>query len=656
MMRMLAAGLLVLWTASVGAAEPAVPTTATGTAVESPAPRLPLEAFAQLPFVEREAISPDGTHWAGIFAIKGVQCVGILSILESKERPVITAVPDQTEVISLNWANDQNVVVGLSALRLVDADDWYITRAVGINRLTGVVTRLLWDVGGQNASEVIWWPSDEGNQVLISAQNSIYTNHVDLWPAVHRIDVTNGKDHVEVPARVGITEWAADGQGTVRAGTGYRDDARTSQVMYRSASTAATLKTVGRADMAKGEGVHAPFLFLPDADHALVVHDDARGRASIYEQDVPTQSDVRTIYSPESGEVESVVLSRDRATLLGAYTSDSHETIHWFDPALAGLQAKLQAAIPKLGVGIMSLSADRKRMLVRAGAADAPGAVFFFDVDDGVLHRLAWVNPRMEGRHLAPVRAVHYKARDGLEIEALLTTPVGRKAARLPLIVMPHGGPWAHDALTYDYWQQFLANRGYAVLQPNYRGSTGYGTEFLQRGEGQLGLAMQDDVTDAVRWAVAEGLADPARVCIVGASYGGYAAMWGIAKDPDLYRCAISIAGVSALKREVAGFANSMNVHLYTTQWTRMTPDFDAVSPINAVDRIKTPLLLIHGKKDVTVSSVQSTRMYERMRKASKDVELVLLPLADHYYSRQEDRVALLTAIEDFLGKHNPAD
>ena len=234
--------------------------------------------------------------------------------------------------------------------------------------------------------------------------------------------------------------------------------------------------------------------------------------------------------------------------------------------------------------------------------------------------------------------------------------PRGGAATDLPLIVMPHGGPWGHDELAYDYWAQFLAERGYAVLQPNFRGSTGYGAAFEDAGEGQLGFAMQDDVTDGVRWAIEQKIADPKRVCIVGASYGGYAAMWGIAKDPGLYRCAISIAGVSNLRREVNDFGGTLRAKLHRTQWQKMTPDFAAVSPINAVDRIKTPLLLIHGKKDVTVDHNQSARMFAAMTKAGKAVDFVSLPLADHYFTREADRLLLLQSIEAFLAKHNPPD
>jgi dipeptidyl aminopeptidase/acylaminoacyl peptidase len=251
---------------------------------------------------------------------------------------------------------------------------------------------------------------------------------------------------------------------------------------------------------------------------------------------------------------------------------------------------------------------------------------------------------------------VQYKARDGLEIEAVLTLPPGREARNLPIVIMPHGGPWAHDTLDYDYWAQFVASRGYAVLQPNFRGSTGYGTEFLRKGQGQMGLAMQDDVTDGLAWAVKEGLADPKRACIVGASYGGYAAMWGVAKDPDLYRCADSVAGVANLRRDVNDFGSALLAKKFRDDWQRMTPDFAAVSPINAVERIKVPLLLIHGKKDIRVDAVQSTSMASKMRGAGKPVELVILPEADHSFTREADRLTLLTSIEAFLLKHNPPD
>ncbi len=621
-----------------------------------PAEKLPVETFAKLPFVERAVISPDGTHWAGLFGIDGTQAILMMSLFDNKEKAVRLSLPDEVEVQWLIWVNNDNLLVGVSALRPVEGDYWYITRTVALNRLTKKVTRLLWDVGGQDASSLIWKPSDASNEVLIGAQNSIYEGNEELYPAVHRVDVTTGHDRIEVVSHTGVWDWAADSTGTVRMGVGYNDSVRSSRLLYRPHGGSTIFRTVDRADGRKHEVLRVPFMFLPTGEHGLIIRDDEHGMSSIYEYDMVTHSIVRPVFVPESGEVQQPIVSDDGTTLLGVTTSALMGGTHWFDPKLAELQAQLDKALPKHRVSIESISADRTRMLITASAADTPGMVYYYNTNAGVMQRLAYSNDLLGTRRLAPVKVVTYKARDGLDIEALLTLPVGRQPHNLPLIIMPHGGPWGQDTLDYDYWQQFLANRGYAVLQPNYRGSTGYGTEFLHKGHGQLGLAMQDDITDGVKWAVSQGLVDAGRVCIVGGSYGGYAAMWGIAKDPDLYRCAISVAGVASLKREVNDFAHDAFATRYTADWKQMTPDFDAVSPINAVDRIKAPLLLIHGKKDVTVSFVHSTKMYDRMHRAGKTVDMVLLPLADHHYARQSDRAELLRAMDIFLAKYNPAD
>jgi dipeptidyl aminopeptidase/acylaminoacyl peptidase len=295
-------------------------------------------------------------------------------------------------------------------------------------------------------------------------------------------------------------------------------------------------------------------------------------------------------------------------------------------------------------------------MLVRFSTPDNPGLLFYYDAATRDLTRLAAMNEKLGGKRLSRSDYVRYKARDGLEIEAILTMPKGRRDKDLPLIVMPHGGPWAHDRLGYDYQVQFLASRGYAVLQPNFRGSTGYGMKFEHAGRGQMGLAMQDDLTDGVQWAVQQGIVDAKRVCIVGSSYGGYAAMWGIAKDPDLYRCAISISGVSAVRREVNDFGGSLHGRLHREHWEKMSEDFDAISPIYAVQRIKAPLLLIHGKKDVTVAHNQSSKMHSAMQAAGKSSTFHSIAKADHYFSRETDRLTLLSEMEKFLKAHNPPD
>ena len=220
---------------------------------------------------------------------------------------------------------------------------------------------------------------------------------------------------------------------------------------------------------------------------------------------------------------------------------------------------------------------------------------------------------------------------------------------------MPHGGPFARDSESWDWWTQFLADRGYAVIQPNYRGSSGYGTAFARRGEGQWGLAMQDDLNDAVTELARLGIADPKRVCMVGASYGGYAAVRAAQRDGARYRCAVSYAGVSDLNRMMKHTRNYLHSGARSDWLREQAPDLKGVSPLNFPEEFTIPVLLVHGEKDAVVPPVHSRLLADRLKKAGKDVTYIRQPEADHHFSRGEDRLEFLKAMEAFLAKHNPA-
>lgn len=614
---------------------------------------LPVQAFAVLPFVEKAKISPDGTQIAGLFSVRGEQRIAMMPILGDRKKAVIIPVPEQTEVSWIRWTGNDNIVVGLYALMPVYGDRWYVSRLIGVNRHSRKITRILWDAGGQNAADLLWVATDGSPDILVSAQESIYTDTPGFWPTVYRVDVTNGRKKKVETGRSNIFDWIADHDGEVRLGISYLEKTASSTLLYRP-NPSSSLRTIDKVRLADEESLTIPFHFRPNSDRGFALKDMPNGRTTVVEMDIPSGDIIRTIYDQK--DVSGVFLAANGAKLLGIFTRDQTNPLHWLDPIMAGHQETLNAASPLSSVRIESISDDQSKMLVRFSTADNPGLLYYFDAVTGDLLRFASINENIGGKRLSRAQMVRYKARDGLEIEAVLTMPRGAGDKNLPFIIMPHGGPWAHDDLTYHYWAQFLAERGYAVLQPNFRGSTGYGKAFEKAGQGQLGLAMQDDLTDAVRWAAAEGIADPNRVCIIGGSYGGYAAMWGIVKDPDLYRCAVSVNGVANLRREVNDFGTKLMGRLYRSQWQKMTPDFSAVSPINAVDRIKTPLLLIHGKRDVTVDHSQSVRMHSAMQKHGKISEFISVPLADHYFTREADRITLLSSIEKFLKTHNPPD
>jgi dipeptidyl aminopeptidase/acylaminoacyl peptidase len=649
-----ATAMAVLVAALVSGTGVAAEAPAASAAAKPAAERLPASAFARLPFIDEATLSPDGTHMAGLFAVGGEQRLVIMPVLGDRSKAIILPVPDRTEVAALDWVGNDHVVVRLYALLPVDTDDWYVTRFIAVARATGKVTRLLWDQAGQGA-DLLWAASDGSSEALIAAQGSIYGGDAAFWPTVFRVDVATGKKRVVEKGRSDVYDWGADHLGRVRYAIGYRDRTTQSRLLYQG-EAGGTLQVADRAILKADEELRAPLVFLPGGDNALAYADDADGKTSIAEVNVATGAQRQIFFRPDKGSVTGIWRSRQGDRILGVFSSDPDKPFRWLDPGLVAMQAKLDAASPKSDVEIISMSADQSRTLVSISTPDNPGLLFYYDKSTDELTNLAQMNAAIGNKRLSRAKLITYKARDGLEIEAVLTLPRGRTAKALPFIVLPHGGPWAHDTLSYDYWVQYLAEQGYGVIQPNFRGSTGYGQAFIDKAHGEMGLAMQDDLTDALRWAVGEGIADPQRVCIVGASYGGYAAMWGVAKDPDLYRCAISIAGVSNLRKEVSDFGGASHENLYRAQWGRMSRDFAAVSPINAVDRIKVPLLLIHGKRDITVKHGQSERMHAAMQRAGKASEFLSLPLADHYFGRETDRLALLEAMGAFLKRHNPAD
>ncbi|WP_426037804.1 alpha/beta hydrolase family protein [Brevundimonas sp. DC300-4] len=264
------------------------------------------------------------------------------------------------------------------------------------------------------------------------------------------------------------------------------------------------------------------------------------------------------------------------------------------------------------------------------------------------------------------MRSITYAAGDGLQIHGFLTLPPGREDARgLPLVVLAHGGPASRDIVGFDWWGQALASRGYAVLQANFRGSTGYGDAFMEAGYGEWGRKMQTDLSDGVRYLAEQDLIDPQRVCIVGASYGGYAALAGVTVQQDIYRCAVSVAGISDLRRMVEEEASdgARRENVTVRYWNRfMGADrlgdrsLDERSPVKLAEQAGAPILLLHGRDDSVVPIDQSRIMATALRRAGKPVEFVELEGEDHWLSRGDTRQRMLTETVDFLQANNPAD
>lgn len=301
-------------------------------------------------------------------------------------------------------------------------------------------------------------------------------------------------------------------------------------------------------------------------------------------------------------------------------------------------------------------------MVFTSGNNDS-GTYHLIDLVQGTHQEVGHAYRAIADDQVAPVTPISYRAQDGLEIHGYLTTPRGREARDLPLVVLVHGGPEARDTPGFDWWSQALASRGYAVLQANYRGSSGYGEAFTEAGHGEWGRKMQTDLSDGVRWLVDRGTVDPRRVCIVGASYGGYAAMAGPTLDPGVYRCAAAVSGVSDLRRMILnqGGGDVRNTNSAVRYWNRFMGgtgaddrSLDAYSPAQQANQADAPMLLLHGRDDSVVPLEQSQMMADALQRAGKPYELIVLDGEDHWLSRGHTRGRMLAEIVRFLEAQNP--
>jgi dipeptidyl aminopeptidase/acylaminoacyl peptidase len=334
-----------------------------------------------------------------------------------------------------------------------------------------------------------------------------------------------------------------------------------------------------------------------------------------------------------------------------------------FDTSLETDIKGIQAKLPEASVAIDSWSDDRSRVLLFVSGGGLSERYVLFDRKARTTELIAVARPEIKAEHVGQVITIEYKAADGLKIPALITWPTGIAEAdrkNLPLIVLPHGGPESYDAVGFDWLAQYFANEGYMVFQPNFRGSGGFGESFAAAGYGEWGRKMQSDITDGVRALNRMGWADSNRACILGGSYGGYAALAGGAMTPELYKCVVAIAGVTNLREmlgtELRDHGPRSRAYRY---WVDVIGDpakdadrIESVSPVNLADRFQAPVLLIHGTDDLVVPPKQSDQMESALKKAGKDVTYMKLKGDDHYLSKSENRRDALQAMSNFVAKH----
>jgi dipeptidyl aminopeptidase/acylaminoacyl peptidase len=356
--------------------------------------------------------------------------------------------------------------------------------------------------------------------------------------------------------------------------------------------------------------------------------------------------------------IRATVFDERSRQLVGYVEEGDLPAYRFFDARMQKVINATLKAFPGKSVHLHDWNDRFSALLVRTEGDSDPGTWWKVDIKTGNAAILG-ASYTLRSQEVGPVRMIQYKAGDGMDIAAVLTLPPGVPGKNLPVIVMPHGGPEARDYPGFDWWAQAFASRGYAVLQPNFRGSSGYGAAFLRAGYGEWGRKMQSDISDGLAFLAQSGIADPGRACIVGASYGGYAALAGVTLQKGFYRCAVSVAGVSDLPKMVATDVKESGRDATLVRALRQQvgsgKDLRAVSPVRLADAADAPILLVHGREDTVVDYDQSADMAKALQKAGKPVELLTLAGEDHWLSKSETRMAMLEAVVAFVMKENPA-
>jgi dipeptidyl aminopeptidase/acylaminoacyl peptidase len=623
----------------------------------------PIEAYGRLPGVELVRLSPSGERVA-LIGVVGEQ--RRLFIMNADNKVLKTGLIGDSKVRDLNWAGDDHLLVTTSATMNLQLDFGHKYELASVIHV-GMDDKAPWAVfsrcnGIEPTVRGYFGAAQQGGKWYgffggITEARDLAGGYVfdHGYADLYRVDLGTGKTVLVANGSEREHEWAIGEDGTVIAHSEYTGAAgdwrmfagphsvNNNPVIHklsptndidlvgagRSPGTALVLNRSGEADIAEE-------INLSDGK-AQELFADNRVRDYRYDPLSHLLIGVSTVEEP--GELFLDHLSQAR--FVGARK------------AFPGLQVHLESYSPAL-----------KRMIVETEGGGDSGTFWLVDIATGNAVPLGYAYPAIRPADVGATSLVKYQAADGLALEGILTLPPGREPKSLPLVVMPHGGPMGvSDEIGFDWWAQAFASRGYAVFQPNYRGSGGVSTDLRHAGYGQWGKKMLSDISDGVAEIARQHIVEPTRVCIVGASYGGYAALAGVTLQQGLYRCAVSVAGPSNL---LSFGAWQSSFYGYTSDsiryWRKLTgedtggePLLRAISPALLADKADAPILLIHGKDDTRVPIEQSEQMAAALKRAGKFHEFTVLPHEDHFLSRETTRLAMLTAAVNFVQKYDPA-
>ena len=585
---------------------------------------LPISTYGSLPETSQVKLSPNGEAIAFIKNTQGTLVLMTYSFKTKEKRYLLQA--DNVDVV-LNWyawANDDVLLVSAA----------YPTRQ-GSTKYTS--TRLhKYDLSTNDGLKVLVKSRSSRNERVAQFQDNVISflpdkpDHILMAidydmankPSIYEVNVrTNVRKRIKKAKSYAI-DWYADQQGHARISYG-RDETKIFYKLYDNDGK--VIRDLWSYEVFERDVVHIlGFDLDPNILYIRALH---QGRYAVFKVNITDQALTKElVYADEKYDVDgSLIYSPKTNAVVGLSHSSSDDNKTYWDADYIAFKKALNTAIPDSINTIISMSKDLNKYVLFSRSKKTAGDYYLGDRKNKGLSYLASLYPKINETNYATKHLVHYTARDGVEIEAYLTKPIGMaKDSKLPSIIFPHGGPMARDYEGFDYWAELFANRGYVVFQPNFRGSSGYGYEFKMASIEGWGKAMQDDLQDAAIWLTEQNIIDSDKVCIAGASYGGYAALMAAVKHSKTFKCAASFAGVSDIELIVSNARRFTNKEVVRKQFGTDSDKLEAVSPVNFAKKINIPILLVHGTDDRVVPIRHSQNMADELEDYDKEGELVL--------------------------------
>ena len=604
--------------------------------MEKEAPLIPMEDFFRNPEKSSFRISPDGNHIAYMKPWETRMNVFVLDIANSDERRLTSS--KERSIYGFLWLGNNRI----GYVKDDGGDENMHFYAVNIDGSNEIDLTPF-----ENVKATIVDDLDDDPEHVILGLNKRNEQIFDPY----RVNVNTGQMEMIAENPGNISGWMTDHDGKLRIAT--TSDGVNTSLLYRD-SELDPFKPILTTDFKEGV---SPLFFTFDNKNLYVASNRGRDKTAIYEFNIEKASEGNLIFEHEEVDVSSLTFSKKRKVLTGvSYTVAKTKRV-FFDDWRQNIQDMLELKLPGYEVGITSLSDDETRAIVVTYSDKSRGTYYIYDVDDEKLTELGKISPWLNEYQMADMQPIKYTSRDGLTIHGYLTIPKGSSGKNLPVVVNPHGGPWARDSWGYNSQVQFLANRGFAVFQMNFRGSTGYGRKFWEISFKEWGKSMQDDITDGVKWLIEQGIADPDRIAIYGASYGGYATLAGLTFTPDLYACGVDYVGVSnifTLLETLPPYWELGRQMMYEMIGNPETEKelLEAASPIFHVDSIRVPLFVAQGANDPRVKQAESDQIVEALRARGVEVPYMLKEDEGHGFYNEENQFDFYREMEQFLMKH----